>query len=113
MRHSRQPPPAPVDSSAHSHQYADVRTTIDLPDELYRTLKTRAAIRGVTMRELVRQLVEQGLAGTGSSLVVTAMQEEQLPVAIPAVGSPIRALTDDEIAEIEMEDERERFGGSA
>jgi plasmid stability protein len=90
-----------------------VRTTIDLPDELYRTLKTRAAIRGVTMRELVRQLVEQGLAGSGSSLVATGRQEEQLPVAIPAGSSPIRVLSDEEIAEIEMEDERERFGGSA
>jgi uncharacterized protein len=33
--------------------------------------------------------------------------EDRLPVAIPATGIPIRAVTDEEIADIEMEDERE------
>ena len=42
-----------------------MRTTIDLPDELYRTLKTRAAISGVTLRELIRGLIVQGLSEAG------------------------------------------------
>jgi hypothetical protein len=90
-----------------------VRTTIDLPDELYRTLKTRSAISGVTMRELIQHLVEQGLAGASASLEAAAPREDRLPVAIPARGDPIRAVTDEEIADMEMEDERERFGGPA
>lgn len=30
-----------------------MRTTIDLPDELYREVKSRAALQGVSMREYV------------------------------------------------------------
>ena len=42
---------------------AFMRTTIDLPDSLYRTLKARAALEGLPMKDLVRRLVERGLAG--------------------------------------------------
>ena len=40
-----------------------MRTTIDLPDSLYRTLKARSALEGLPMKDLVRRLVERGLAG--------------------------------------------------
>jgi hypothetical protein len=43
------------------HKNADMRTTLDFPDELFRHLKTRAAIEGTTLRELVMALVERGL----------------------------------------------------
>ncbi|MBI3926759.1 MAG: ribbon-helix-helix protein, CopG family [Armatimonadetes bacterium] len=33
-----------------------MRTTIDLPDDLYRTLKARAALNRVTLRELIRRV---------------------------------------------------------
>jgi len=91
----------------------DMRTTIDLPDELYRTLKTRAAISGVTMRELVQGLIEQGLKQSGSSAQGPTVEEEPLPVAIPAGSGPIRAFTNAELHELEMEDERERFARSS
>ena len=41
-----------------------MRTTIDLPDALYRTLKARSALEGLPMKDVVRRLVERGLAGT-------------------------------------------------
>jgi hypothetical protein len=40
------------------HQDAFMRTTIDLPENLYRTLKARAGLSGITMRQLVQQLIE-------------------------------------------------------
>jgi len=40
-----------------------MRTTIDLPDSFYRALKARAALEGLPMKDLVRRLVERGLAG--------------------------------------------------
>ena len=43
-----------------------MRTTIDLPDSLYRTLKARSALEGLPMKDLVRRLVERGLAGTSA-----------------------------------------------
>jgi len=40
----------------------------ELPEELYRTLKARAALGGITLRELVQRLIEAGaeLAGGGA-----------------------------------------------
>ncbi len=101
-----------IDPKAPTHQYADMRTTIDLPDELYRTLKTRAAIKGVTLRELVQGLIEQGLRQPAASAESFKAGEPPLPVAIPATGTPIRAFTNQELHELEMEDDRERFARS-
>jgi hypothetical protein len=39
-----------------------VRTTVDLPDELFRELKALAVQRGTSLRELLRTAVEYELA---------------------------------------------------
>ncbi len=39
-----------------------MRTTIDLPEELFRTLKTRAAMEGTTLKDILQKLVREGLA---------------------------------------------------
>lgn len=39
-----------------------MRTTIELPDSLYRQVKAKAALEGVPMKTLVQRLVEHGLA---------------------------------------------------
>ncbi len=38
-----------------------MRTTLDLPDPLYRRLKIKAAQEGKTLREVVVRLLEEGL----------------------------------------------------
>ncbi len=85
-----------------------MRTTIELPDELYRTLKTRAAISGVTMRELIQGLIEQGLRQTEGRAGSGAHRDEPLPVAIPARGIPI-TLTPEDIHRLEEEEDLERY----
>jgi hypothetical protein len=39
-----------------------MRTTIDLPDALYRHIKARAALEGVPVKTLVGTLLQRGLA---------------------------------------------------
>jgi len=39
-----------------------MRTTIELPDALYRQVKAKAALEGVPMKTLMQRLVEDGLA---------------------------------------------------
>ncbi len=39
-----------------------MRTTLDLPDETFRRLKARAAMRGFKLKELVAQMIDRGLA---------------------------------------------------
>lgn len=41
-----------------------MRTTLDLPDPLYRRLKLKAAQEGKTLKEVVVRLLEEGLART-------------------------------------------------
>ena len=40
---------------------ASMRTSLDLPDALFKHLKARAALEGRTLRDLVIELVERGL----------------------------------------------------
>jgi hypothetical protein len=60
-----------------------MRTTLELPDSLFKHLKTRAAMEGSTLRDLVVQLVERGLQAPASS--------ETTPAALPSIrlGAPM------------------------
>jgi hypothetical protein len=72
---------------------ASVRTTVDIPADLYRQLKEQAAARGCSIRELV-------LAGTR-----TVLLKEEKPrrrrVQFPLIGTGKRkvALTNEQIYE--------------
>jgi hypothetical protein len=39
-----------------------MRTTLDIPDPLYRRLKATAALRGCTVKEIVLKLIEREIA---------------------------------------------------
>ena len=81
-----------------------MRTTIDLPDDLYRSLKTRAAARGVTLRELIVELIERGSQASQAVETVDTAKEPPLPVAIPATGATFSALTNAELHKLEADD---------
>jgi hypothetical protein len=38
-----------------------MRTTLDLPDELFRQVKARAAVKGTTIKTLLTRYIENGL----------------------------------------------------
>lgn len=67
-----------------------MRTTVDLPDGLYRTLKPQAAWNGETLRDLARRQLEQGFAGTAPR---GKGRRGDPPVAIPKRGVPIPAVS--------------------
>ena len=58
-----------------------MRTTLDLPDETFRQLKSQAALNGMKLKELVTQLIERGLAA-GVTANHPAQPPGQPPVAI-------------------------------
>jgi len=41
-----------------------VRTTVDIPDSIYRQLKSKAALQGCSVKELILRGVEVELSGT-------------------------------------------------
>ena len=77
-----------------------MRTTLDLPDPLFRELKTRAARQGVKMKELLTAFIEEGLSGGKGARAQAAPVRSRLPVARRATGVPIPALSNTQIAKI-------------
>jgi len=70
-----------------SHKNANMRTSLDLPDPLFRHLKARAALEGRSLRDLVVALVERGLAAPP----LASPQATALPAEPPSVrlGAPM------------------------
>lgn len=90
-----------------------MRTTVDLPDELYRALKARAALNGVTVRDLVRRYVEQGLKQPSVSADAGPGRCQPPPVIIAPRGVPIPALPRAELRRLEEEEDEAKHARSA
>ncbi|MGD0223930.1 MAG: hypothetical protein ABSF71_16495 [Terriglobia bacterium] len=88
-----------------------MRTTIDLPENLYRTLKARAGLSGITLRQLVQQLIEQGLRSP--RVEASEGRHGPPPVIIPPRGVRIPALSAEEIRRIEEEEDEAKHAGLA
>lgn len=75
-----------------------MRTTVDLPDDLYRAIKARAALAGLKVRELMVQYLTEGLqdAEVGDRPERTT----DFPVVIPPLGRRIPLLSGGEIEEL-------------
>ena len=56
-----------------------MRTTLDLPDELLRHLKARAALQGCSLRDLTLELIERGLRAPARA------QTAEPPATLPTV----------------------------
>jgi hypothetical protein len=83
-----------------------MRTTIDLPDDLYRAFKARAGLNGVKLRQLVQRLIEQGLRSTG--IEPAARKHVPPPVIIPPRGVAIPAVSRAEVTRMEDEEDEAR-----
>ena len=63
-----------------------MRTTLELPDPLFARLKARAASERLTLKQLLRSYVEQGLsatsAGSGSKRSAHTLPRLEGPLAI-------------------------------
>lgn len=78
-----------------------MRTTLDLPDALAKRVKLAAVQRGVSLKTLVAQALEQNLEGAGS-------KPTGRPIRFPLVASrhpKAMNLTPDEIHEILIREE--------
>jgi hypothetical protein len=78
-----------------------MRTTIDLPDDLYREAKARAALQGRKLKDLVSEYIREGLE-KGSETPVR--RRSPLPIIRKSASGPVPALTNEEIARI-LDDE--------
>ena len=72
------------------HQYAKfnfMRTTLDIPDALFRQLKAKAALEGTTLKALLHNVVEQSLRSRAHVEPTPAPS----PAALPSIrlGRPL------------------------
>jgi hypothetical protein len=89
-----------------------MRTSLDIPDDVYRQLKIRAAENGETLRDLILRFVEGGLRGVQQSELRRGRRDAP-PVLIPARGIPILALTANEVRDEEENEDRDKYAGSS
>lgn len=62
-----------------------MRTTLDLPDQLFRELKAQSALRGLKLKDFVAELLQSGLTQAGSPRA-EPRRRSPLPVIRPATG---------------------------
>lgn len=87
-----------------------MRTTIDLPDDLFRRAKATAALRGIKLKDLIGRFIEVGLRDEAVERNLPPRSKRSpIPVIAKATGPPIPALSKAEIAEIEMEEDLEKL----
>lgn len=90
-----------------------MRTTVQLPDEVLRQAKARAALDGIKLQDLIARFVSDGLSAR-TFATLTPLRRSPLPVVTKASGNArIPALTNAEIQAILDEEDAERSSGSA
>jgi hypothetical protein len=83
-----------------------MRTTVDLPDELIRAAKARAAERGETLKELFTRLLAREVRGN-------VREPERGQVSLPLVGDvdgPSVLVTNPDIEAALAADDADRYG---
>jgi plasmid stability protein len=74
-----------------------MKTTIDLPDNLVRAVKIRAAQQGRTVRELVAEYIQSGL----NAPVQPTHAAHDLPIIPADAQAPLAQMSRDEIVALE------------
>lgn len=82
------------------YEYAFMRTTLDLPDELFRQVKAKAALDGRSLKELVTDFIASGLRDAATT---GARKRSRLPVIkqsgrhkVPDLTPELQARLDEE-----------------
>ncbi|HEX6990033.1 MAG TPA: hypothetical protein VF282_11255 [Bacillota bacterium] len=94
-----------------------MRTTIRLPDALYRELRVRAAETGETLGALIARTLERGLrrdsrrGGVDGGTVDKGRTQDQAAEPVVTYGDPVGSLTPDEDGSIRLSAEVLRRAG--
>lgn len=74
-----------------------MRTTIDLPDPLFRRIKAKAALEGTSLKRLITRYVERGLEMRDTDTPASKPARSPIPLIRPATGKPLPALSNADI----------------
>jgi hypothetical protein len=76
--HTSIPGLSPFDATVQTCFYAFVRTTVDLPDPLFKRVKAEAALRGMKLRDFIARSLEQTISGA-------SREARRRPVKLPLI----------------------------
>lgn len=82
-----------------------MRTTIDLPNDLFRQVKARAALDGTTLKDLITRYVKQGILHSSRSTRKESRQRSELPIVREATGRPLLVFSNADLYRILDEEE--------
>jgi len=83
-----------------------VKTTLELPDDLMREVKIRAAKQDRRLKDLVAELLRRGLAEEESTDVRTAPRRVRLPLIVGGhAANPDDEMTPERLAEVLLADD--------
>jgi len=86
--------------------FFSMRTTLDLPDPLFRELKIQAARQGINMKDLLARYVEAGLYGRFPAIPGSSVpRRSPIPIARHATGQTIPAMSNARMQQILDEDD--------
>ncbi|HEY8669755.1 MAG TPA: hypothetical protein VIL63_02855 [Terriglobales bacterium] len=86
-----------------------MRTTLDLPDELFRQVKAKAAMEGAKLKDLLTRFVENGLRQPS---VERPARRSKLPVIKRQGKQRVPVLTAERQAELEEEEDLAKLNRS-
>ena len=74
-----------------------MRTTLDLPDPTFRKLKAEASLRGLKLKEIVREFIESGLASGRMGEPSPVIRRSKLPLIRKAAGKKHPSLSNERL----------------
>ena len=86
-----------------------MRTTLDLPDDLFRQVKAKAALEGAKLKDLLTRFIESGLRQPPPA---SPRHRSKLPVIKRHGKHRVTSLTGERQAELEAEDDVARLNRS-
>jgi hypothetical protein len=92
-------------------EYVFVRTTLDLPDDLFRQVKAKAALEGATLKQTLTRYIESGLRQP-ARLSGQPARRSPLPVVPRRGKGVIPNLTAELQARLEEEEDLAKFNRS-
>jgi hypothetical protein len=90
-----------------------MRTSVDLPDELFRRVKAAAALHGKSLKEFLTEILIEAVAEQDDDVEMDEApcygHPGPIPVTIPKAGRTFKSLTNAELYEIFLREESEQW----
>src|SRR5579872_1971044 len=82
-----------------------MRTTVELPDDLFRQAKASAALRGIKLRDLITECLSRGLDSDDAPVAEPSIRRVVRAPAKGDVSSPLPSLTPEQVRRMFNEEE--------